>query len=125
MICTRRSQLQFLWGAVAGGIMPARAVPADFSGYSDSEKEKLLKLGSILSMEEIGHGVTRPLKIRLELNGSQHFASVQTVNKELPDYFPESGGPPIPSRDCWRFNVAAYKIDRILDLRMVPVTVQR
>src|SRR3982751_4992405 len=107
MICTRRSQLRCLFGAVVGGIMPTAAIPADFNGHSDSEKEKFLKLGRILSIEEIGHGVTKPLKIRLELNGSQHLASVQTVNKELPDYFPESGGAPILSRDCWRFNVAA------------------
>ena len=122
---TRRSHFQFLCGAVVGGIMPAAAISGDFNGQSDSEKEKFLKLGRILSIEEIGHGVTKPMKIRLELNGSQHFASVQTVNKQLPDYFPESGGAPIPSRDCWRFNVAAYQIDRILDLRMVPVAVQR
>lgn len=28
-------------------------------------------------------------------------------------------------RDTWQFNVAAYKLDRLLDLRLVPVTIER
>jgi len=105
--------------------MPAvRAATPDFNGYSDAQKEELLKLGKIVSVEEIGHGVTKPLKVRLELNGVEHLGQIQTVDKDLPDFFPE-GGPPVHMRDSWRFNVAAYKLDRLLSLNMVPVTVQR
>ena len=32
---------------------------------------------------------------------------------------------PLDSRNRWRNNVAAYRIDRLLGLRMVPVTVIR
>jgi len=107
------------------GIPSGRAATTEVKAYSDAEKENFLKLGKILSVEQIGHGVTKPLKINLELNGTQHLGQIQTVNKDLPDFFPEGGGPPVPMKDSWRFNVAAYKIDRLLSLNMVPVTVQR
>ena len=124
MISSRRSHLRFLCGAVAAGIPSLRALAADVNAYSDSEKENFLKLAKIISVEQIGHGVTKPQKVKLELNGAQHSGQIQTVDKDLPDFYPKSG-PPVPMRDSWRFNVAAYKVDRLLNLKMVPATVQR
>jgi len=49
---------------------------------------------------------------------------MQVVDKDLPDFYPEKG-PPVPMKDSWRLNVAAYKLDRLLDMRMVPATVKR
>ena len=46
------------------------------------------------------------------------------MNKDLPDFFGEDGKP-VPMKDCWRFNVAAYKLDRLLDLGMGTVVVSR
>jgi len=46
------------------------------------------------------------------------------VNKDLPEFFGEDGKP-VPMKDCWRFNVAAYKLDRLLDLGMGTVVVSR
>jgi hypothetical protein len=124
MISSRRSHLRFLCGALAAGIPSGRAVAAGIDSYSDGEKENFLKLAKIVSVEQISHGVTRPMKVILELNGVRHLGQIQTVDKELPDFYPKSG-PPVPMRDSWRFNVAAYKIDRLLDLKMAPVTVHR
>jgi hypothetical protein len=124
MISSRRSHLRLLCGAFVGGITPAPAVTPDFNAYSDSEKETFLNLAKIVSVEQIGHGVTKPLKLKLDLNGVQHFGQIQIINKDLPDFVPKSG-PSVPMKDCWRFNVAAYKVDRLLDLKMVPVTIQR
>ena len=124
MIGTRRHHLRFLCGAVSGVMIQAGATPPDLSAYSDSEKENFLKLAKIVSVADIGHGVTKPLKVVLDLNGTQHSGQIQAVDKELPDFFPQ-GGRPVPMRDSWRFNVAAYKVDRLLDLKMVPVTVER
>jgi hypothetical protein len=124
MISSRRSHLRFLCGALAAGLPSRRAVAAGTSAYSDSEKENFLKLAKIVAVEQIGHGVTKPLKVKLALNGAQHAGQIQTVDKDLPDFYPKSG-PPVAMRDSWRFNVAAYKIDRLLNLNMAPVTVQR
>src|SRR4051794_33973370 len=108
MICSRRSHLRFLCSALWGSVTAAGAATVDFGVYSDADKENFLKLARFRSVEEIGHGVTKPLKVHLQLNGAEHLGQIQTVDKELPDFYPKSG-PPVPMRDCWRFNVAAYK----------------
>jgi hypothetical protein len=123
MIATRRDQLRLLSGA-ATGLFTAFAVPPDFNAYTDAQKERLLKLGKIVKAMEIGHGVTKPVKATVELDGVQHDAEFQVVNEELPRFFPQKG-PPVPMKDFWGFNIAAYKVDRLLGMNMVPVTIQR
>jgi len=125
MNTTRRTHIKVLSGALTGVLLPVRAAETDFNAYTDEQKEKLLKDGAVVSAEDIGHGVTKPVKLKLSLSGVEHSAQVQVVDKELPDFFPQGGGGPIPNHDSWKYNVAAYKLDRLLELRMVPVTVPR
>ena len=96
----------------------------DFTRYTDEQKEHFLRAAKIVSSAEIGHGVTKPTRAELELDGVRHSAHIQVIDKELPDFFGEEG-PPVPMRDSWRFNVAAYKVDRLLELNMVAVAVPR
>ncbi len=124
MISTRRNHLRTLCGAFATGITYAGTLPVDFNSYTDADKESFLTQGKIISVEDIGHGVTKPIKVGLDFSGVQHAAQIQTVDKDLPDFFPKTGAP-IHMRDSWRFNVAAYKLDRLLEMRMVPVTSRR
>ena len=124
MIATRRNCLRMLCGAFSAGFVGAADVAPDFAAYTDVDRERFLQNGKIVSVEQIGHGVTKPIKASMELEGVRHGGQIQVVDKDLPDFFPKSG-PPIPMRDSWRFNVAAYKLDRLLGLRMVPVTVAR
>jgi hypothetical protein len=110
--------------ALAASPLAAFAPAPDFGAFSDAEKEKLLLSGKIVSSSEIGHGVTKPVKVRLESGGIAHDAKIQVVEKELPDFF-ASDGTRVPMRDSWKYNIAAYKIDRLLGLGMVTVEVQR
>jgi hypothetical protein len=125
VILSRRSHLQLLLAAFPG-LAPLRSVAAgtNFNGYTDREKEAFLESATIDSVQGIDHGVTKPLRVELSLGGIKHSASLQVINKDLPDFFGESG-PPIPMKDSWRFNVAAYRVDRLLDLRMTTVAVAR
>jgi hypothetical protein len=106
------------WAAIA----LAQSNPAT---WSDSEKEKFLANAQLESSREIGHGVTKPIRATLALNGVTHDAKVQRVSKELPDFFPPDKTRPVTMRDDWRFNIAAYKLDRMLGINSVPVSVQR
>jgi hypothetical protein len=124
MMISRRSYIQYLGVSLAGTCLPTFAAETDFSTYSDDDRERFLKRGTILSVKEIGHGVTKPLRVEMALGETKHSAQIQSVNKELPDFFGEDGKP-VPMKDCWRFNVAAYKLDRLLDLRMGTVAVAR
>lgn len=124
MITSRRMHIRYLCAYVAGTCLPGFAAETDFSAYSDNDKEKFLKQATILAVKDIGHGVTKPLRAELVLGETKHSAQIQSVNKELPDFFGEDGKP-VPMKDYWRFNVAAYKIDRLLGLRMGTVVVPR
>ena len=124
MIVSRRTHIQYLCAYVAGTCLPGFAAETDFSTYSDDDKEKFLKLAKLLTVEEIGHGVTKPLRARMVLGEANHSAQIQSVNKDLPDFFGENNKP-VPMKDCWRFNVAAYKVDRLLGLGMGTVVVSR
>ncbi len=125
MIQSRRNCLALLTGAVTGLSRPAPLHgQTDFRAYSDADKENFLRQARIVSVENIGHGVTKPIRASLELRGTRHDGQIQSVNKELPDFF----GPdnkPVPMTDSWRFNIAAYKVDRLLDLNMACVAVSR
>jgi hypothetical protein len=124
MIISRRTYVQYLCTYLAGNCVPGLAAETDFSAYSDGDKEKFLKQATILTVKEIGHGVTKPLRVELTLGETKHSAQIQSVNKDLPDFFGEDGKP-VPMKDSWRFNVAAYKIDRVLALGMGTVVVAR
>jgi len=124
MIQSRRTWLAWLSAAAAGGLSPALRAQTDFSAYSDADKEDFLRRATIVTVQEIGHGVTKPVRATMELRGVRHSGQVQVVNKELPDYF-GAEGKPVPMMDSWRFNIAAYKVDRLLGLEMVAVAVFR
>jgi hypothetical protein len=91
---------------------------------SDAQQEEFLSSAKIVATRDINQGVTKPLRATLAGGNIQHDAQIQVVDKELPPFF-GSDGTVIPMRDCWRFNVAAYEIDRLLGLQMAPVSVAR
>jgi hypothetical protein len=120
---SRRQAFGCLAAGLAGAAQVARAAdPA--TTLTDAEKEKFLLSGAIVKTEEIGHGVTKPLRVTLRVGDREHAAKVQVVDKALPDFFGEDNRP-LPMRDAWRFNVAAYRLDRVLKLNMVTVAVPR
>jgi hypothetical protein len=124
MISSRREHLRSLCGILGGVWLPAFAAETDFNTFTDQDKEKFLRSAKVLSVQEIGHGVTKPVRAELVLGETRHAAQIQVVDKDLPPFFGAEGNP-VPMKDCWRFNTAAYKIDRLLDLRMVAVAVPR
>ena len=124
MILSRRRYLHAFCAGIAGFSLRSFASESDFNAYSDDDKEKFLSSAKILSVTGIGHGVTKPLKAELALGETRHSAKIQVVEKDLPDFFGEDGKP-IPMKDSWRFNVAAYKVDRLLGLKMATVVIPR
>jgi hypothetical protein len=121
---SRRLHIQSLGAALAASRLSAFAPEPDFGSYPDARKEKFMLSAKVVSAGEIGHGVTKPVKVQMELGGVAHAAAVQVVDKELPDFF-ASDGTRVPMRDSWRFNIAAYRVDRLLGLGMVAPAVQR
>ncbi len=88
------------------------------------EKEEFLKNGKIVNERPLSVGVTRSLRVTLEYKGMTHDAHIQSINEEIlsarPDRRLQSD-----ERDYYGFNVAAYKIDKLLELNMTPPSVVR
>ena len=90
----------------------------------DAAMEEFLLKGRIVRTRAAGKGVTGSIRATLTLGDVTHDAHVQTVDQSLLE-FRSAKGTEFNFRDKWQFNVAAYKLDRLMDLRLVPVTVER
>lgn len=94
------------------------------SGLSDAEIERFLREAKIVSTRSIGKGVTNSTRATLSDGTMTHDAQIQTIDQRR-NVGPSYKGQELNFRDSWAFNVAAYKIDRLLGLHLVPVSVER
>ncbi|MFO7981762.1 MAG: hypothetical protein R6V00_13175 [Candidatus Aminicenantes bacterium] len=93
----------------------------DFGFQLDPEKVKnrkkwevFLKSAEIIGHENIGEGITKPKKLFLKLGDIEKsgvWKNPQGIQKGF--------------KDEWRYEIAAYKMDKLLGLGMVPPTVER
>ncbi len=89
------------------------------SGMNDRELEDFLATGEITAKKEIGTGITKPFKITIT-NGDKSINAVfKTVNSR-----PVTGSD-YDESDRYHYDVAAYRLDQMLDLQMVPAAVIR
>ena len=104
----------------AGGIVHA-ASPA----LTDEEKEQFLLAAEALSVKSVKIGTTGTSKAELSDGRLQHAAHIQTIDIFKTSSRTRSGGMELNFRDSYKFNVAAYRVDRLINLNMVPVSVER
>jgi hypothetical protein len=109
---------------VAAGADDVPERPTRAAAPSDAEKEHFLLEGRIVHRKSAPGGTTLSLRVTLSLNGLEHDAHVQTIDVAKPVLELRSG-PEFDFRDSYRNNIAAYRLDRLLGLGMVPVTVLR
>jgi hypothetical protein len=74
------------------------------------EIEHFLKKAKVTAHKKIGTGVTNPEKVTLELDGAVRHAVFKKIDEKF---------------DNWRNEVAAYELDKLLGLGLVPPTVER
>jgi len=90
----------------------------------DSAREAFLLEGEIVGDRPAGAGVSGSRRVTLRRGDDEHDAHVQT-HDEYRSQVRLPSGPELDFRDTWRNNVAAYRLDRLLGLGMVPTTVVR
>ena len=101
----------------------ATPAPAE---WTDVEKETFLHTAEILSLETIGIGTTGTQRGTLSADSATHAAHIQNI-----DIFRRGvtklngGGFEFNFRDSYKFNIAGYRLDRLLGLNMVPASVER
>ena len=89
---------------------------------TDEEIEAFLRRAKIVRTREAGKGVTNSIRATLSDGTITHDAHIQTVD-EYKREFRGLNTLELDFRDSWTFNVAAYKLDRLIGLNMTPVSV--
>jgi hypothetical protein len=110
------------WTAATPRDTPQAAPPAP--ALSDAEIERFLKDAEIVKTKGAGKGVTGSVRATLSDGTITHDVHIQVVD-EFKREFQTAKGVEFNFRDSWAFNVAGYKLDRLLGLNMVPVSVER
>lgn len=88
------------------------------------QKEEFLRTAKVAAIKDLSQGITHSRRATLEKDGIKHDAHVQTIYEQKSS-FQGARGSELNFKDSYGFNVAAYKLDRVLDLNMIPVSVVR
>jgi hypothetical protein len=111
----------------ASGQAPASA-PVAVVGlpFAGAEAEEFLKVARVLDRTPIGKGITRPDRMTLTDGIRTARAVWKTIHqRRMGLQRLERGGLEFDFRDSWRSEIAAYELDKVLGLGLVPPTVER
>lgn len=118
------SRIPVITAALALFVSTVAAAEGPARRLTDAEMEHFLRNAQIVSTRPIGEGITGSIRATMTDGTLTHDAQIQIVD-EFKEQFRTAKGTELNFRDSWRYNVAAYKVDRLLDLRLVPVSVER
>ena len=90
----------------------------------DTAIEAFLRSAKIVRSRDAGKGITGSIRATLSDGTLTHDVHVQTIDEAKLE-FRSATTTEFNFRDSWRFNIAAYRIDRLLGLQLVPVSVER
>jgi hypothetical protein len=94
------------------------------TAVSDAEKEQFLLHADVVRTKGVSTGITGTQRATLSDGKLTHDASVQTIDVYKPT-FQTAKGTELNFRDSYKYNIAAYRLDRLLGLNMIPVSVER
>ena len=91
---------------------------------TDEQIEQFLKTAKVVRTRGTQKGVTGSTRATLSDGTLTHEAHIQSIDEFKQEF---RGGNQVERdfRDKWQFNVAAYKIDRLIGLNLAPVSVER
>lgn len=92
--------------------------------WSDAQVEQFLLHAKVLRTRGVSKGITGTKRATLSDGAITHDAQIQSIDSHR-STFATPQGTEINFRDSWQYNVAAYKVDRLLGLNLVPVSVAR
>ena len=107
---------------VAVGSAVAQPSPG---GMSREAKEAFLKTARVVSMKDVGEGATHPVKVVLD-DGKTRMPAIfktQDLLMKTPSKF--GGEKAEEYADSYKYEIAAYELDKLLQLNMLPVIVER
>jgi len=107
----------------------ALAVAAQGKAYTSpqltaSEMEAFLRHAKIADVREAGGGMTGSQRATLTNGRLTHDVHIQSVDITKP-VFQARGHTEVNFKDAYRFNIAAYRLARLLGIDAVPMSVER
>lgn len=96
---------------------------APFASYK--EAEDALRTAHIIKVKDLGTGTTHPMKVYLQCNNIEFKAVFKTINEHYIGITRMQKNSEVDFKDSWMYEVAAYEMDKLLGLNMVPPTVER
>jgi hypothetical protein len=105
--------------AAIAAMLPVYAQPA-----TNAEREAFLREATVASRKSLSMGVTNSSKAQMTNGSMTHAAHIQTVDIRKAQ-FQTDRGTELNFRDSYRYNVAAYELAKMLNLDMVPPSVER
>ena len=103
--------------------MTARAHDG-FGQWTDDQKEEFLRTAEVASLERLKIGVTRSQRATLSSQAVTHDAHFQSIDEFKPVFQGVNGSEP-NFTDSYKYNIAAYRLDRMIGLNLVPVSIER
>jgi hypothetical protein len=114
-----------LLGLVFGHLLPISGEGATApQTLSDKEKEEFLLRAEIVDRRILDVGVTGSERATLTDGEITHDAHIQTIDV-YKKRFKTTRRTYVDFRDSYKYNIAAYRLDRLIGLNMVPVSVER
>jgi hypothetical protein len=98
--------------ALAPRPAPAQFLPEEIA-QRDADEE-FLRTAEIIAAEPIGEGVTKPWKLTLKKGDRQDYAAWKDPQGMLHGFL-----------EGWQYEIAAYRLDKLIGLNMVPPAVER
>lgn len=118
------SSLRKLLPAVLAVAAPALLFAQNSQKLTYEQMERFLKTAKIVKIKDLSTGVTNSRRATLDDGTMQHDAHIQTIDEAMAK-FEGQRGTEMNFVDTWKYNVAAYRLGRILDLDNIPVSVER
>lgn len=103
---------------------PAVSTAPDTTAPSDTQVEQFLKEAKVVRTRGAGKGVTGSRRATLTDGTLTHDAQIQDVDEQKAQ-FTAGRQSEFNFQDNWQFNIAAYRLDRLLGLNLVPPSVER
>jgi hypothetical protein len=106
------------------GVLQPQTKEASARRLTEEQKIQFLLTAKVGRTRSAAQGITGTLRATLSDGSLTHDASIQSID-ESKMTFQTAMGMELNFRDSWKFDVAGYKLDRLLGLNMVPVSVER
>lgn len=89
------------------------------------ELENFLRKAEIVEAKTLSIGITAPKKVTLVLDGQTRYGVWKNVDEYKDVMKFADGRVDMNFQDSWKSEIAAYEIDKIIGLGMIPATVER